>query len=233
MPIRQADAELWEGEHAYATTLVALLLDRVQPDEGEGDDDGPLALCDWDPAAIHAEIVDTWGVRPHVVTFHRALMGLAFLCTPRRFRENAAAFIDMCNVFCGSAFNPTAFDPADAFECAWGLTESLLLSPPGRDQGDDIFGPEVRAYVGTVVANEGFISPPDVLRIGEGTANRALVSSLSREEQTAAIEEDRRRSAEITTALDEGVARLLSQLEGLSLRRGDAKRLRERILAAE
>jgi hypothetical protein len=55
------------------------------------------------------------------------------------------------------------FDPADAEECAWGITEALLLTQPDEDEP---FSEEVRYYIGKVLFDEGIKTPPDVLAIG-------------------------------------------------------------------
>jgi hypothetical protein len=56
------------------------------------------------------------------------------------------------------------WDPADAEEVAWGVTEALLLYPP-EDDDPEPFTDEIRSYIGAMLDREGLINPPDILRI--------------------------------------------------------------------
>ena len=56
------------------------------------------------------------------------------------------------------------WDPADAEEVAWGITEALLISPPDDDDKEPLTE-EIRAYIGAVLDSEGIINPPDILRV--------------------------------------------------------------------
>jgi hypothetical protein len=56
------------------------------------------------------------------------------------------------------------WDPADAEEIAWGVTEALMIEPPDENDPDP-FTNEIRSYIGAVLDSEGIINPPDMLRI--------------------------------------------------------------------
>jgi hypothetical protein len=56
------------------------------------------------------------------------------------------------------------WDPADAEEIAWGVTEALMIEPPDENDPDP-FTNEIRSYIGAVLDSEGIINPPDILRI--------------------------------------------------------------------
>ena len=51
------------------------------------------------------------------------------------------------NVLAGSEFDPETFDPADSAECAWAVTEALLLSPPDERDTQPVFSDEIRKYI--------------------------------------------------------------------------------------
>lgn len=231
------DAHIWSEDASFATTLFVAMRDRFAEPAPASDDDPakkqketPFEI--WDPETIRAEIISEWGVEPCEGALDRALMCLTFMVDPDRFRRGAGDFVNLCNVFSGAPFDPVGFDPADVCECAWGLTEILLLVPPDADRDEEIFGPEVRAYVGHVLDEEGFISGYDVLKIADWPARTVPVSVHGPGVEEQILQRDRSRGEDITSRIDSGVTRLIQQLESLTLVSGDAKGLRKRILGA-
>lgn len=144
--------EAWKSRDTFASVLLTLFLDKF----------GTEALT-WDPTTITLEIEDEFDVELPQISLDKLFVGIQILTTDR-FYKSLPDFITFCNVLSGDTYRPDMWDPADAEEVAWGVTEALLIYPP-EDDDDAPFTDEIRAYIGTVLDQEGLINPPDILRI--------------------------------------------------------------------
>jgi hypothetical protein len=117
----------------------------------------------WDPTTVTLEIEEEFGVDLPQLPLDKLLVGIQLLTTDR-FYKSLPDFIAFCNVLNGDTYRPDMWDPADAEEVAWGITEALLIYPP-EDDDPEPFTDEIRAYIGAVLDREGLINPPDILRI--------------------------------------------------------------------
>jgi hypothetical protein len=146
-------ARWWTDDDAYATTLLEIAV-TVFGDE----------LFEWDPETIPMEIAAEFQVSPTSGPYNKLMAGIQ-LVTTDSFYRSLPDFINLCNVLSHGYIDSRLWDPADALEIAWGVTESLLIWPPDpRDEkpfSDDIIG-----YIGFAVRSEGIMVPPDVLRLG-------------------------------------------------------------------
>ena len=144
--------EAWTSPETLATVLLTMFLDAF----------GTEALA-WDPATITLEIEDEFNVDLPQQSLDKLIAAIQILTTDRFFK-NTPDFVTFCNVLSGDEYRPDVFDPADAEEVAWGITEALLISPPD-DEDPEPFSNEIRAYIGAVLDKEGIVNPPDILRI--------------------------------------------------------------------
>lgn len=203
-----------EDPDAFGTTLLTLVFDRY----------GPEALS-WTPATIRMELREDFGAEIPPWNLDR-LMVAANIATGNDFFRRVTRFIPFCNVLSGSPLIPGVFDPADASECAWGITEAMLIHPPEEEEP---FSEEIRAYIGKVLDEEGIYTPPDVLKIAirdtpsglpdfSALGNDATLFGAAftiQEAKTKAIEEMLRRN----------LSELLGQISSLPLLRGRTERL--------
>src|SRR4051812_29132260 len=121
--LQPAAQRVLQDPESYATTLLVLLVDRF----------GTEALS-WAPETIRTEMASEYGVALPPACFDR-LMAAVTVITTDYFYKSLTRFIDLCNVLSfGGTFDPSVFDPADPYECAWGISEALLLSPPEEDE---------------------------------------------------------------------------------------------------
>lgn len=224
---RAAWAEAWRDPDAFATTLVHMFHDRYF-DPGVPASENCYT---WHPGTILMEIRDDFRVELPRPNFDRLMAGIS-LVTSDEFYRNVPTFIDLCNVLSGEAFDPSTFDVADAGECAWGITEALLLSPPDDDD-ESPFSGEVRAYIGKVLDREGIIDPPDVLRLGERDgdyASRARDKQAEDRELSEAIREaEAEKTGSIIALVRGNLSLLVRQLGRLQLAGGDAGNLAARL----
>jgi hypothetical protein len=148
---------VWTSKETFGSVLLTLFLDRF----------GTEAL-EWDPSTITMEIEEEFDIDLPQLTLDRLMVAIQILTTDKFFKS-LPDFVMFCNVLDGDVYNPDSFDPADAEEVAWGITEALLISPPD-DEDPEPFTDEIRAYIGATLDKEGIINAPDILRLALRTA---------------------------------------------------------------
>jgi len=138
-------------------------------------------------------------------------------------------------VLYNGTIDPRVFDPADAAEIAWAITEALLIWPP-TEHKDNPFDPKILQYIGEAVHDEGIMVPPDILRLG-GANNTELWNQVQANftddpAMFAAIaEHERAKTDEINDMVKSRLEQLLDQLAGLKLQNGDTTDAVEKMLA--
>ncbi len=215
--------ELLHSADAHGTSILIWVLDALTPDD---DSSGPTH---WHPAVLRREIGEAAHTTIPENNFDKLMAAIAVLTTDLFFK-NAGAFAALATALCGGGFHPGSFDPPDAAECAWAITEALLLSPPD-DADEEPFSLEVRRFIGTVLREEGFLSAPDVLGIAVGLPGRhdhgddpELAAHITAGQKT--------KIEEIHDVIRDGLASLVEQIESLPLRGGNAKDLASRLRTA-
>lgn len=223
MPIesrpKRHSAEAWVMPDAFATTLVTLFFDEYGA-EATG----------WDPSTILMEIEEDHRLKLPRGNFDRLMAGITIVTTDKFF-TNLPDFIDLCNVLSGAGFDPTVFDPVDAEEVAWGITESMLLSPPDEDQ-ESPFAREIIEYIQAAVEAEGLIHPPDVLKLGEIPGRAETIKASFSDDPVMfgsiyAVEEEK--TGEINRTIRARIDLLIEQLDSLNLAHGSADELRRKL----
>lgn len=215
-------AEAWADPNSYATTLLTCFIDRyvMSDEEGEG-----KAAWHWDPETIIAEVKSDFDVDITEQGNYHKLMAAITIVTTDLFFKNERCFLTLVNVLAGNDFRPAEFEPADVAECAWGLTEGLLLSPPTEPEP---FSEAIRRYLGHECRREGFLKPPDILRLALGTEDAYRVASAWHGDPSVA-EQQQAKNKEIAIVIQEGLQELLGQLQTLPLRHGSVDELAGRI----
>lgn len=220
--------KLLESPDAFGTVLLTLCLD-LWGDECLRDRDDP-DRGPWHPTVFRDELEARYGVKLPKANLDKLMAAVTVVTTDLFFRD-AAAFVTLANVLAGDEFDPGVWEKADAVECAWAITEALLLDPP--DEGNpEPFSDEIRHYVGAVLRDEGFVTPPDVLRIALDSDFAAKVEYDFADdpemfEGIYAVQRDK--AADVESVLRGQLTELAAQLEALPLADGDTAELRERI----
>jgi len=186
----------------------------------------------WDPETISLELEDDFQVKPPAEVFDKLMVGIHLLTTDE-FYNLVPEFISACNVLSGDTYDPRTWDPADAEEIAWGITEGMLLAPPTNEE--EPFTKEIRAYIGEVIDMEGIINPPDVLRAalrGSAGALRDIQGEFSDDplmfESIYKLEQGK--TDEIMLTIRNNTRQLVAQLGSLPLENGDAKKAVQRLI---
>lgn len=226
---RERLKRIWSDTTYLATPLFVLWLDQYVVGEEE---DEQQEVMRWDPETILLELQDDFKV-----TVPQPVLDKIFtareIFTSDRFFSVTADFIDFCNVLSGTGtFDPTVWDPADAAECAWGITEALLLDPPD-DGAEVIFSDEIVGYVAQVVEAEGIVRPPDVLQIGNLDDRSGKVREAWSDDPTmfgAIWDKDSAKTDDINRMIRERLRLLVEQLEGLPLMHGETDKIVQKLL---
>jgi len=200
------------NEATHGITLLAILIDQY----------GMEAL-DWHPTTRRMELYDDFGIELPVINGDKMNAAVDIL-TSDGFFSSVPKFVQYCNVLSGSSLSYGEFDPADAMECAWGITEALLIAMPDAEEP---FSEEIRYYIGKVLYDEGIKTPPDVLKIGLWDAP-ADYSDMSIDEPAMfaaefQVQEDE--SKEISELLRRELTNLLHELQLVPFVNGKAKNL--------
>lgn len=218
MPLASA-TRLLQDDEAFGASLLVLCLDELGPE-----------MLGWLPTTIAQEIRDDFAV-PILPTNLHKLMAAVAVTTTDLFYLSLPHFISICNALCGSPPG-VSFDMADAAECAWGMTEAMLLHPPESAQP---FSAEICGYVGHVCQHEGLVDPPDVLRIGLAAvdARQAVQATYGGTQLGDVVRSIQQfRSQEISQMLRSNLAELFGQLESLQLQHGNVQNLLARLQRA-
>lgn len=211
MPANPA-TEAWKNKDTFASVLLTLFLDRF----------GTEAL-DWDPTTMLLEIEEEFNVDLSQLALDKLLTAVQILTTDR-FYKSLPDFIAFCNVLSGDTYRPDMWDPADAEEVSWGLTEALMIYPPDDDEPEP-FTEEIRAYIGAVLDREGLINPPDILRIALREARVSpSIEDFSDDPQmfNAIYDLEEGKRADIEQTIRERTTLLAAQLAALQLDNGSA-----------
>ncbi len=206
-------------EDTYGSTML-VLAGELLPDE----------FLKWHPKTILAELERVSGADIPQLNFDK-LMAAVTIVTTDLFWRDESKFIHLCNVLSGSTLEPDVFDPADSMECAWGINEALLLDPPD-DSNPEPFSDAIRHYVGHVLKEEGYVSPPDVLKIAlDADFSEHVRYNFGDDPELSAgiFATQQGKAQEVEDVVKDGLKELFTQLENLPLREGSTADLKERI----
>jgi hypothetical protein len=213
---RQDFKQLLVDGNTFATTLLVIFVDIYG-----------MEATSWSPHTIRMEIEDDLGVRMPQANFDR-LMAAIFVLTTDQFFTNLPAFIQICNVLSGSPMTMEEFDPADSTECAWGLTEAMLISPPD-EQNPNPFSDEITGYIGAVLDEEGILVPPDILGIAirdDDAVHRVNHSYSDDPEMYSAIwGSEKQKTDDINDVVKERLHAMISQLQSIKLEHGNTDKM--------
>jgi hypothetical protein len=207
-----------------ATALLVIAADRLG-----------LELLEWDPETVLMEVEQSFGVKLPPGNFNKLMAAIELLVSDS-FYTSLPDFIRICNILYNGTFDPRAFDPADAGEIAWGLTEAILLWPP-TEHPEKPFADKILQYIGHSVHDEGIMIPPDALRLGlpgdEELWDQVQANFSDDPEMFAAIyavEKDK--TDGINKLVKDKLRLLLTQLEPLTLQNGNTEQAVKKMLAA-
>lgn len=223
-------AKIFVDPHAFTSTLIVALLDLFPEQDPDGK--GP-AVFKWSPETIAMELEAETGAKIPSVIMDRIMAGIAILTTDRFFKSTDD-FIELCTILSGAEATPGTWCPADADDCAWGLTEALLLAPP-PDNDPAPFSDDIRGYITEVLKSEGIITPPDILKLAlpdEETLGRVQSGFADDQVMSEAIwQTESSKTEDINTLVRERLMRLIEQLQSLDLEHGQVDDIAKKLLS--
>lgn len=214
---KQLADEAWLSPLSHATVLLCLYVDTY----------GMEGLS-WHPETVKQQVEEDFAVKLPQQNFDR-LMAAITLCTTNYFFKRLSVFIELCNVLSGDDFNPNVFKPADCMDCAWGITEALLIAPPDEEEP---FTDEIRYYLAEILKSEGFVQAPDILALALGGNRVDQVSQDFTDDPelwSAMYKTQKEKNQEVVDLLKSTLHNLLAQLEGLPLQNGSTKELVDKL----
>lgn len=226
-PIESARALLADRD-TFATVLFVLAVDTFGPEclfDAEDPERGP-----WHASTFRSMTEQHFGVKLPKCNLDK-LMAAITVCTTDLFFKNVDRFIVLANILAGDEFDPSEFEPADPVECAWAITEALLLDPPDDDDPEP-FADDVRRYIGFVLKTDGFVTPPDVLKIaiGDDLAGQVSYEFADDPEMFSGMwDVQQGKAAEVESILRDNLLELRRQLGLLRLKDGDTKEFERRL----
>lgn len=206
--------EAWKSRETFASVLLTLFLDRFG-----------LEALDWDPSTRVLEIEEEFDVDLSQQACDKLETAIQILTTDR-FQKRLPDFIAFCHVLNGDLYHPNTFDPADAEDVAWAMTEALLISPP-EDHETDPFSDEIRAYIGGVLDKEGILNAPDILRVALRKARVSpSIEDFSDDPEMfhAIYDVESGKTEDINNTIRTKTQILAMQLAALNLQNGDTQK---------
>jgi hypothetical protein len=211
----------WMDPKSFGFTLLTMYIDTYGT---EG--------VNWMPETIEIELRDDFGIDLSADNFDRLMTAISLL-TSNSFFVSLPDFIRTCVTLSDFHVAQNTMILPDADDIAWGVSESLLISP-SPDDDDNPFSKEITAFIGQVLDSEGILNPPDVLRIA--TRDQSLVDRVNYEfsddpEMFTAIQGFEAGKTDNINKIIRGRMRaLVLQLKSLPLRHGKAGALADKIL---
>lgn len=209
------------SDNVFASSLIILAVDAFGPEcLGDGSSEP------WHPDTFRTEFAAHFDVSLPKPNLDKLMAAVSVLTNDAFFRS-ATAFIPLANAISGSGFNPQVFDPADSLECAWAITEMMLLCPP---EENDPFSEEVCGYIAQILKEEGYVTPPDVLKIATGAdiSDKVRYDFSDDPEMFDAIyKAQASKTEEVEGIIRDTLDALVSQLVSLPLRTGNVEELLE------
>jgi len=218
---RQAAVKmLLEDPNTYAASLALIAFDEYEQD-----------WLSWHPTTLSMELEEDFHAKIPRTTLDK-LLAVNVILTTDTFYNSLPSFVEICNVMADNDYDPETFDPATLEEMAWALTEIFLLDPP--DDMQNIFNEEIKAYIRRAVADDGLLTPPDILRIAStgDEADPSADFADDPEMYTAIWDLQKSKTADVENMIKKNVKALTLQLENLPLRNGSTKKFVEKVRGA-
>src|SRR5262249_27628787 len=139
------------SDDSFVSTLAVVLADKYGTE-----------YLKWTDEGIARQVRDDFNIALTQLAVDKIMAGVAVITTDF-FYQDLARFLKLASIFAGNLISVEHVTIVDAAECTWAITEAMILHPP--EDLENAFSTEIRAYLGQLMKDEGFIRPPDVLRI--------------------------------------------------------------------
>lgn len=215
---RLKPSNFWVNPDAMGLPLLVLFLDHYGFD-----------ALSWSPVTIVMEIRDDFSHEPLPDVFARLMAAISIFTGNHYF----VSLPDFCRLSLALAGEDGDYLP-DLDDCACAMTEALLIHPPEKDQ-TEVFSPEIRAFLGALLDEEGILNPPDILQIAirdkQGLADRAGLDFADDPAMFEAVSDVQREKTEwINRVVHASLQRLLQQLRDLPVKTAKTEQIAQTLL---
>lgn len=202
---------LFQNPDTLTSTLIIFLVDRYT-----------IEVLDWDLETITLEVQDDFHTDILPALLDKIAVGQLLLKT-NLFHRSLPDFINFCNIMCNESGIKESWSPADPYEITWAVAEEALLVNEKEDFAEDI-----KAYIATMLRDEGAISSPDSLTfITNDILSGPQLSKVSEDPivYQAAYEEGLATSDSLQQYLNKQLIELDKQINALKLKNGKPVKL--------
>jgi hypothetical protein len=203
---------LLESDDVFASTLLLMAAQTFGP-EAVG---LPEASQAWVPETFRYEFSEEWGAILSDENLGKLTAAIAVVTTNHLYR-GVPSFLMTIHGLIGDGTDWSYGEPLDAEDLAWGITEAMLLWPPGRDTDDEdsdtVFDPSIVAYCQNILRSEGVKSPPSVLSFAR---EQDIYEDLGQEDFDV-LSEQATQTQELNEYLEQRQEQLLMQLESVKI----------------
>jgi hypothetical protein len=167
---RDEVAQYWKNSETFATSLVTLAIDEWGTE-----------CLEWDPKTFRMELKDVYKIDIPQKNVDK-LMAAIVIMTTNLFYTSVDTFHNVANALNGSLANFQVWDPLEASEAAWAITEANMIDMPDlKKDFAERFSPAIRKYLGIILEDEGIINSPDVLKIAIRTTSKEASQTFADE----------------------------------------------------
>lgn len=213
--------KVWLDREMFSLPLLTMFLDMY----------GVEGLS-WTPETIQMEIEQDIGSELPDEVYDRLMTGINIL-TDNSFFNSVYDFARMCVILSGHHIPANMMILPDSDDCAWGITEAILISPP-EDDNQEPFSKEIIAFLGYVLDREGIITPPDVLRIAVRDSDLSEHVNYNYSDDPELFSGIQKFELDKTNSINKmiksNMRKLLTQLKMLPVRNGKTEQLATKLL---
>jgi hypothetical protein len=200
--------EMFASDDVFATTLLVFCIDRFT-----------TQCLDWTTSTLTHELQLDFGISLPSENVDKLQAAMQIVQTDD-YWQRLPMFCALTEALCGNGLQFDTVSIPNALECAWGITEAMLLSPPDDDQRD-VFVPEISSYVASRCREEFILHPPRVLQIVGGIEpDYSGVLATGTGEAEAMLGTSDTASDDMEQTIKEAYAALRNQLAALPLQNG-------------
>jgi hypothetical protein len=203
-------AVFFQSDETFATSLLVLVLDEFGTD-----------VLNWEGTTLSMEIRDTYGVEMSQTVADKLQAAIGLMVTDQ-FERDALSFGHVCESLAGKPVDFLFVPQPEPDEIAWAITEWSLLSGSQVDQ----LGPDVKRFVGAVLADAGIYLPPPLLQFADYPPENGDREETLRDEPDAYqsfVSANRSAHEAIESSVRQSLDLLIAELDRLPLRNRDTE----------
>jgi hypothetical protein len=146
--------DLFKSEGAFAASLLVAAIDVLT-----------VEMFGWSPETIEVELSEYAGADIPQRCMDK-LMAAMYIANSNEFWTSLPTFVDLVNVLNDDLAPAGTWDIATTKECAWAISEALLIAEPEHFDPNDrktLLNKDIRGYIQQMMKREGYDFVPAAL----------------------------------------------------------------------